>query len=296
LLNPKNVLMEKSIVAVLEGKNVIVGDLLVNHLLPDSGYDSIGPMVLLEHTYPTELSEQATYPMNGAYAHPHRGIITCTYVLKGELTHIDSRGNHCKIGAGGIQWLMAGNGILHDEHPAKLKGNGLYHAVQFWINLPGSNKLEAPEHTAIQSAEIPQLLLPDHAGVLRVLVGAFGSTVSPVKTFSRQFIYHIQLNPKSKFTFPAKDHLNYAAFIPTFEVLLNGNLVGKSKIVIFNNEGNGIYIENEDVYGADVFIFGGESYIGQIFREGPFVMNSYWELAEAYRDFFEGKYGTITYP
>jgi redox-sensitive bicupin YhaK (pirin superfamily) len=295
-LNPKNVLMEKSIVAVLGGENVIVDDLLVNRLLPGPGYDAIGPVVRLEHTYPTELPGRIPGVTNRMHAHPHRGIVTCTYVLEGELTHIDSKGNHGKITAGGMQWLKAGNGIMHEESPDTIKAEkGLYHCLQFWINLPAMNKLDAPEYIAIQPGEIPALLLPGHAGSIRILVGSFGSTISPVRTFSRQFIYHIRLNPKSAFTFSAKDDLHYAAFIPSFEVLINGCAVGKSKIIIFDSQGNDIHMKNEEIFKVDVLILGGESYAEQMVSQGPFVMNSYLELAKAYRDFFAGKYGTITH-
>ena len=192
--------------------------------------------------------------------------------------------------------MKAGNGIIHDEQPFITGTNErLFHSLQFWINLPSKNKAEEPEYMAVQSKNIPEINLPDNAGILRILLGEFGSASSPIKTFSSEFIYHIKLNPKSTFNIAGRSKLEYAAFIPTSEVSVNDALIGKSKIVIFEQEAEEMVFENPNVLPADVLLFGGEAYRETIIGEGPFVMNSRSEIAEAYRDFFEGKYGTINY-
>ena len=234
--------------------------------------------------------------LTGEYAHPHRGIATFTYVLKGKLRHFDSRGNHEIVGPGGGQWMKAGNGIVHDEQPLPDNENGnLFHSLEFWINLPSKYKMEDPEYMAARAEDIPVISLSDDAGTIRILMGEFGCETSPVKTFSKQFIYHLELNPRAVFSLSAKEGIEYAAFVPELEIFINETPVSNSRIVIFESEKGEITFENSHIEQADVFVFGGEKYTEPIVAQGPFVMNSAAGIADAYRDFFDGKYGTINY-
>ena len=288
--------MKKKIRSIDNGINSRVGKFLVNRLLPNKSVAAIGPIVFLDHLYPITLKPDNTSIPTGEYAHPHRGIATFSYVLKGKLRHFDSRGNHDVIGPGGVQWMKSGNGIMHDEQPLPDTENGnLFHSLQFWINLPKKNKTEDPEYKAVQAEDIPMIMLPDDAGAIRILMGEFGCNASPVKTFSKQFIYHLELNPKSVFSLFAKEGIEYAAFVPELEIFINETPVSKSKIAIFEGEGGEITFENSHIEQADVFVFGGEKYTEPIVAQGPFVMNSAAGIAEAYSDFFNGKYGTINY-
>jgi len=288
--------MKKKIRSIDNGINSRVGKFLVNRLLPNKSVAAIGPIVFLDHLYPITLKPDNTSIPTGEYAHPHRGIATFSYVLKGKLRHFDSRGNHDVIGPGGVQWMKSGNGIMHDEQPLPDTENGnLFHSLQFWINLPKKNKTEDPEYKAVQAEDIPMIMLPDDAGAIRILMGEFGCNASPVKTFSKQFIYHLELNPKSVFSLFAKEGIEYAAFVPELEIFINETPVSKSKIAIFEGEGGEITFENSHIEQADVFVFGGEKYTEPIVAQGPFVMNSAAGIAEAYSDFFSGKYGTINY-
>lgn len=288
--------MKKELTAIYSGVNTKVGDFLVNRLLPGNSLQAIGPMVFLDHVYPTTIKKHGHDVPTGEFAHPHRGIATFSYVFNGSLAHFDSRGNHDAISACGFQWMKAGNGIIHDEQPfATAEFGELFHSLQFWVNLPPSAKYEEPEYLAVQSECVPEIILPNDTGILRVLIGEFGCTASPVKTFSKQFIYHLKLNPKAVFNFQGKPGLEYGIFIPSSDILVNDTLIGKSKLITFAHEGDEICLKNPDIKLADVLIFGGEPYTDPIVAQGPFVMNSNQEIAEAYGDFFDGKYGTINY-
>lgn len=287
--------MEKQISINYGGQTAKVADLLVNRLLPNRYITAVGPFVFLDHIFPVKKKKQEPEPYTASHAHPHRGIATFSYVFSGELEHFDSYGNHGIVQAGGAQWMKAGNGIVHDERlsPAFQLQGGEFHSLQFWINLPAKNKAEAPEYLAIKSSEIPETDLPEEAGTLRVVIGNCGEMVSPVKTFSRQFIYHIRLNPKSGYTLQSKPGLEYAAFVPKEEIIINNKPFGKSEFISFEEVGDEISLHNPGIEVADIIIFGGELYTEPIYAEGPFVMNSRLEIAHAYRDFFKGNYGTI---
>lgn len=110
--------------------------------------------------------------------HPHRGIETITYVLDGEVAHADSLGNTGTLGAGDVQWMTAGSGILHQEMP---KGNakGQMHGFQLWANLPGSLKMTAPRYQDVEAKDIPTVVDDDGTSV-RVIVGEFWGKTGPV--------------------------------------------------------------------------------------------------------------------
>ena len=288
--------MKKKIQSIDRGTNSRAGKFLVNRLLPNRSVAAIGPIVFLDHVYPITLKPESITIPTGEYAHPHRGIATFSYVMKGKLRHFDSRGNHEIVGPGGGQWMKAGSGIIHDEQPLPdtEKGN-LFHSLEFWINLPSKYKMEDPEYMAARAEDIPVISLSDDAGTIRILMGEFGCETSPLKTLSKQFIYHLELSPRSVFSLSAKEGIEYAAFVPELEIFINETPVSNSRIVIFESEKGEITFENSHIEQADVFVFGGEKYTEPIVAQGPFVMNSAAGIAAAYRDFFDGKYGTINY-
>lgn len=110
--------------------------------------------------------------------HPHRGIETITYVLSGSVEHGDSLGNRGTLGAGDVQWMTAGSGILHQEMP---NGNasGQMHGFQLWGNLPSSLKMTAPRYQDVQAQEIPEIIDDDGTRV-KVIVGEFWGKTGPV--------------------------------------------------------------------------------------------------------------------
>lgn len=111
--------------------------------------------------------------------HPHRGIETVTYVLAGSVEHGDSLGNRGKMGAGDVQWMTAGRGILHQEMP---KGDelGRMHGFQLWANLPSSLKMTAPRYQDIPASAIPEVTDDDGTHV-RIVSGEFWGKKGPVE-------------------------------------------------------------------------------------------------------------------
>ena len=110
--------------------------------------------------------------------HPHRGIETITYVLDGTVEHGDSLGNQGTLGAGSVQWMTAGSGILHQEMP---KGNaqGKMHGFQLWANLPGSLKMTAPRYQDIAGKDITEVI-DDDGSKIKIIIGSFRGKAGPV--------------------------------------------------------------------------------------------------------------------
>jgi redox-sensitive bicupin YhaK (pirin superfamily) len=278
----------------VEGKNVKVGDLLVNRLIPADAIDNVGPFLLLDHGYPVTYSKGAL-PSPALNEHPHRGLVAFTYVIKGEVEHFDSLGNHEIVGEGGAHWLSAGKGVIHAERvTARLvQSGGALHAIQFWTNIPAAHKSDQPQYKALNADAFPAAELPDHGGVIRVLLGKCGAIQSPVGSLSHEFLYRVTLNAKSEFRIPAVVEMKRAVFVPDEPIIVNGNLIGKSQLLVLENSEDDIVLRNPGITNADAFILGGPAPAETIVVQGPFAMNSQKEIADAYRDFFDGKYGVV---
>ncbi|MGD1071644.1 MAG: pirin family protein [Bryobacteraceae bacterium] len=119
--------------------------------------------------------------------HPHRGIETITYVLAGTVDHGDSMGNRGTIGAGDVQWMTAGSGIIHQEMP---KGDdaGRMHGFQLWANLPSALKMTAPRYQELKSADIPEVT-DDDGTLVRVVCGTFWGKKGPVDGIAADPLY-----------------------------------------------------------------------------------------------------------
>src|SRR5215218_5716728 len=111
--------------------------------------------------------------------HPHRGIETITYVLAGEVDHGDSLGNKGVLGAGDVQWMTAGSGIMHQEMP-RGDAQGRMHGFQLWANLPRALKMTAPRYQDIAAQDVPEIVDDDGTRV-RVIVGDFWGRKGPVE-------------------------------------------------------------------------------------------------------------------
>ena len=290
-------MMKKKISFSAKGRRADIGDLMIYRILPNHYADAVGPFVFLDHLAPVKPSFDKPKMKEGTGAHPHRGIATLTYILNGEGEHFDSRGNHAKVFSGGVQWMKAGNGIIHDEtmNPDSQTNNPEMHGFQFWINLPPKVKNEAPEYLAVNASEVPQIQLSENSGWLKVIVGQFGKLVSKVPNYSRQYLYHIHLNGGKRFSLPTEMGLEYAVFLPQHEVTINDINYTAGEFIEFDREEGSIEIVNTADTAADIILFGGEKYTEPIVAQGPFVMNTQQEIVQAYNDFHSGNYGKITY-
>ncbi|HRC85579.1 MAG TPA: pirin family protein [Thermoanaerobaculia bacterium] len=144
--------------------------------------------------------------------HPHRGIETITYVLAGEVEHGDSLGNRGTLGAGDVQWMTAGSGILHQEMP-KGDTRGRMHGFQLWANLPASLKMTTPRYQDIQARDIPELVDDDGTSV-RVVAGSFWGKTGPVDGIAADLRYlDVWVPPLTKKALPVETTRHAFAYI-----------------------------------------------------------------------------------
>ena len=284
--------MKKQISFSGKGSRADIGDMAIFRILPNRYTDAVGPFVFLDHIAPRIHIKPI---LQGTGAHPHRGIATLTYVLNGEDKHSDSAGNQAVVYSGGVQWMKAGNGIIHDENLSydSRTENKLTHGLQFWINLPAAIKVENPEYLAIQSDDVPKKSLSDQRGWIKVIAGNYEDLQSAIPNYTGQFIYHIQLNPGQLFEIDIQDESEVAAFLPLQNAVFNDLDFETGEFVEFDRTKGTIEIINRSEMVIDIILFGGDHYTEPIVAQGPFVMNTQQEVSEAYLDFYSGKYGEI---
>src|SRR5213079_777538 len=144
--------------------------------------------------------------------HPHRGIETITYVLAGSVAHGDSLGNRGSLGAGDVQWMTAGRGIMHQEMP---QGDvqGRMHGFQLWANLPSSLKLTAPRYQDVKAAEIPEII-DDDGTIVRVVTGSFWGKRGPVEGVAADPNYiDVTVPPGKRKTLPVETTRHAFAYV-----------------------------------------------------------------------------------
>jgi len=291
--------MKKKVSFSTKGQRADIGEYKIYRMLPNRYADAVGPFVFLDHVPPAKHSpDEPRKVVNGSGAHPHRGIATLTYILNGEADHHDSKGHQARVRSGGAQWMKAGNGIIHDEavNVDPERNDLVTHAFQFWINLPAKQKAEQPEYLPVQASEVPQQMLSDKGGWIRVIAGEYENLVSKIPGYSKQFLYHVHLEPGKQFSISSEQDLEYAAFLPVHNAIINGSEYQAGEFIEFDKNEGSIEINNLSPGEAiDIILFGGERYEEPIVAQGPFVMNSQNEIVQAYRDFHSGKYGEINY-
>jgi len=126
--------------------------------------DHLDPFLLLDHF---ESADRADYEAGFPY-HPHRGIETVTIVRKGQVRHGDSLGHSGTIGAGDIQWMTSGSGILHEEMP-QVRPEGIG-GLQLWLNLPAREKMSRPKYRDLQASTL-SMTETDEGALIRVIAG-----------------------------------------------------------------------------------------------------------------------------
>lgn len=284
----------KSVIKKTHGHLAPLGpDMKVRRVMPTYDVDHVDPFVFLDHMGP--VVQKPGSKSGGTGAHPHKGFCTFTYLLSGEVEHRDSRGHYGVVGPGGVQWMMAASGIVHDEKPsaAFLERGGLLHGFQLWINLPAEQKRAAPQYMPLQTEEIPEVAIG--ASTLRVLIGQFQGKASPIPTYSPMLVYHLRLAAGDEVTIPIDPHFGMAAYVPQHSLTSNGETLADAELGVYGHNGEELHFKNDSDVAVDVLIMGGEPIAEPIIAQGPFVMNTEMEIKAAYQEYMAGAFGEIEY-
>jgi redox-sensitive bicupin YhaK (pirin superfamily) len=288
--------IKKKIRFSLGSQSAQLGEIEVQRVLPNEFAQSIGPFVFIEHFLSYNQSLNGLH--NGLvdkYSNPCRGIASLTYILAGEVEHLDSIGNHLKLHTGGVHWTNSGKGIVHSEvvRSEIRVTNPDISVVRFWVNLPSKHKSEKPDYFSLQSNEIPKKELDGIAGWVKIISGRYGNSIAKVPCYSKEFLYHIHLESGKLFSITTDHAIECAAFLPSDKAVVNDIEIQAGKLVVFTSHGEIIEINNKSEIAIDIILFGGQPYKEPIVSDGFFVMNTPHEITQAYNDYYEGKYGQI---
>jgi redox-sensitive bicupin YhaK (pirin superfamily) len=239
--------------------------------------------------------------------HPHRGIETITYVLAGTVSHGDSLGNRGSLGAGDIQWMTAGRGILHQEMP-KGDPNGRMHGFQLWANLPASLKMTAPRYQDVVARDIPEVV-DDDGTRARVVCGEFWGQRGPVDGVAADPQYlDVWVPPGQRKTLPVDTRRNAFAYVfegsgsfrdasPPRGVLVEQpgpvevvarEQAGDRSLILFG-AGDEVTVQAGDA-GIRFLLVSGKPLEEPVAWHGPIVMNTETELRQAYAELEAGTF------
>jgi hypothetical protein len=239
--------------------------------------------------------------------HPHRGIETITYVLSGNVEHGDSMGNKGVIGAGDVQWMTAGSGIIHQEMP---RGDdaGRMGGFQLWANLPASHKMMDPRYREVKSHQMPEVVAENGVRI-RVICGEVDGTPGPVRDIVTDPAYlDVTVPAKTEFVHVTPpEHTVFAYVIEgkacfcqeknpfTYEVqganyfdIERSPFLSNETLVLFG-EGEHVVVSTEEVPARFLLISGKP--IGEpVAWYGPIVMNTRAELRIAFEEYSGGTF------
>ena len=251
----------------------------------------ISPFLLLDHAAPTYFPP--TDKKLGVGEHPHRGFETVTMAIKGEVEHRDSSGGGGKISTGGVQWMTAGSGVVHDEFHSRdfAEKGGEFEMVQLWVNLPAKNKMTKPRYQSLDKKDFPIVRLQDGTTKLKIIAGNYGGLSSPTETFTKINIYEVEGHQNSEVKLNFDDGTNTLILQLAGSSIIGDQHLDKGYLGIFSRSGVSINLKTTE--DSKILILNGEPIEEPLEAYGPFVMNTREELMVAFRDFQEGNMGSL---
>ncbi|MGH7798035.1 MAG: pirin family protein [Candidatus Binatia bacterium] len=273
---------------IIEPQPVVEGaGVRLNRSIGTRTLDYLDPFLLLDHFASDNPSDYAA----GFPLHPHRGIETVTYVLTGAVHHKDTLGNSGAIGAGDVQWMTAGRGIMHEEMP-QVRPEGIA-GFQLWVNLPAKRKMAAPRYQEIRAGEIPEIK-KEHGIRIRAIAGSVDGVNAPVTGIAADPVYlDVFVPAHASLSQPiARGH---TAFAYVFEG--NGkfgsadgadDLTVSPRLLVL---ADGDFVKVTTAGSAVRFLLVSGKPLGErIARHGPFVMNTSEEIEQALLDLRRGTF------
>ena len=222
--------------------------------------------------------------------HPHRGFETVTYLLEGRMRHRDNAGHEGVIESGGIQWMTAGQGIVHSEMPEQ--ENGLLEGFQLWVNLPAAHKMDSPSYQEFPKTSIPVETRTNGIEV-RVIAGmtSQGTEGPVVQPHTEPLYLDVHLPAGEVFTEDIPESHNAFVYVIQGQVKVNENdpnILKRDELAVLS-PGRQISVSSVEL-DARFLLVAGKPLHEAVARGGPFVMNTPEEIDQAFKDYKAGKF------
>ena len=284
--------MEKKIEHILEGRAKSIGEETILQSLPHKDFRFASPFIVVHHlpaqTYPAGSPPERLHP------HPHRGFAPVTFLFQGEGYHKDSLGNSGVLKAGEVQWMFAGRGLLHSEGPTQefLQKGGTYELVQLWINVPAQHKMGEPFYQQSTHEKMPAITT--EAGTdLRLASGTYKGLNGPITSFTPVTSIFGTLPAGKNISFEAEEGNWTLLYVLDGAVTVNQQPVEKYHLVVFSKTGTDITVTA--TADTKLLYLSALPIDEPVAAKGNFVMNTAEEIAQAEKDFEEGKFGVLDY-
>jgi redox-sensitive bicupin YhaK (pirin superfamily) len=281
----------RSVAEIVHARPQLEGEgMIVTRPFPTEHLDHLDPFLLLDRMGP---ATHGPGEAKGAPDHPHRGFETVTYILEGAVEHEDSQGNRGRIGAGDVQWMTAGAGVIHSELPSEeiREKGGRMHGFQLWVNLPRRDKMMKPRYQELRARDIPTAKSADGKVTVTIIAGESLGTNASIDTRTPIMYLHVRLAAGAKFTQAIPKSYNAFAFLISGEAKFGDRAARENDMVLFARDGDWVTITTEK--GAELLLIGGVPLNEPIARYGPFVMNTMGEIRQAMIDYQTGRFGEI---
>jgi len=272
------------VVEVLQRQRTQDGDGVNIARVADFSGRSLDPFLMIDELKSDNRSDY----IGGFPPHPHRGIETFTYMLKGGFEHQDQMGNKEVIKDGDVQWMSTGFGVVHSEMPVA-DSEGL-HGFQIWLNMPAKHKLRPAKYQDSTNSGLP-LLEKEGVYQLKALAGSWqldGQEVSSplMELAANGAIADLRIEAGANVSLDRKEYQQFLVFIYLGGV--NGYKEGQLLIVDSQQ-----LIQLQADSNTGLLLFSGNKIGEPVAHLGPFVMNTQAELRQAVEDYQSGKFGTI---
>ena len=275
----------RTIGTVLKGQTVIEGaGVRLQRIFGFGDTALTDPFLLLDHFGSNDSADYvAGFPW-----HPHRGIETVTYMLEGVVEHADSMGNRGTIGAGQVQWMTAGSGVIHQEMPQPTPGT--MRGYQLWVNLPAASKMTVPRYRDIHAEDIP-VIQRDGAEV-RVICGSFGGASGPARDIIAQpWYFDVRIPPGRSIALDVRVEDTVLCFVVEGHGCLDENktrLFAPDELAVMARGNAVLYTAADD--GMRFLLMAGKPLREPIAWRGPIVMNTDDELHTAFEELRAGTF------
>lgn len=260
----------------------------VRRALPNAGRRMVGPFIFLDQMGPVAFTPDQALDVR---PHPHIGLATLTYLLDGSIMHKDSLGSEQVIEPGAVNWMTAGQGIVHSERtPEGARGQqGDLFGLQTWLALPTQYEETAPEFFHYGAGSIPRD--GDTGFQLSVIAGQMDGLTSPVKTYSDVLCGDLVLEAGGRYRLAA-DHVERAAYVVNGDVVVEGQegSFATSQLIIFKP---GAEVVIASANGARIFLIGGEPFAEKRYVYWNFVSSRAERIEQAKQDWREGRFGPV---
>lgn len=284
----------RSLIAHYRARRDDIGDLLTRRPVPGPGVDQLDPFLFLNHHGP-----QVYPPHNHGLPfgpHPHRGFETVTFILEGNLAHLDTGGHESVIEAGGVQWMTAGSGLVHAEiSPDTFKRDGgPLEILQLWVNLPGRLKMTPPRYTGLQAEQLPTVQADAGRADVTVISGTWTDagtqTDGPIVSLTGVQAMVLTLRPGATLAIPAPAAKQVFLYTVSGAVEIAGATLPEHHLARIGDDGDTLTLQT-GAQSARLLLCLADPIGEPVVSHGPFVMNTHEEIHQAIRDYQAGLFG-----